>query len=91
MQQLYPIGFQQSRDTWQIKVGVAANPHRRLRQLQTGNSNRLHLLATLQPLNARQTEAALHRKYRHYRRSGEWFELPGAVVEDLLQTARRVA
>jgi Meiotically up-regulated gene 113 len=86
---LYLIGYQQA-DAWLIKIGIATEPTQRLKQLQTGNSQKLYLLGTIANTNPRQIEQRLHQKYRHYRKSGEWFLLPESVVQDLLRTLERL-
>lgn len=53
-----------------IKIGVAANPHKRIRSLQTPEPCRLVGLMTGVGVEG---EAALHGDFRHLRTHGEWF------------------
>ena len=62
------------------KIGIADNPMKRIRQLQTGNSDPLTLIEIYQSENARKIESALHNRYSHARNVGEWFDL--SVVEE---------
>ena len=72
---LYLIGYREA-DINHIKIGIAVDPARRLRQLQTGNAHRLAVLRLIDsPVNAKRMERALHRQFKEYRTSGEWFAL----------------
>lgn len=55
-----------------VKIGLAIDPQKRLRQLQTGSSSKLRILATLP--GDREDELLLHKTFRAERRGGEWFE-----------------
>ncbi len=70
-----PVYFiQEQGDGGAIKIGcTAGDPRARLATLQTGNSRRLHLLASI-PGGAAE-EAALHERFAAYRVSGEWFRV----------------
>jgi hypothetical protein len=57
------------------KIGIAKNPNQRIKQLQTGNSDRLELIDVYQSENASKIESALHFQYNHVRQHGEWFDL----------------
>ena len=57
------------------KIGSAKEPKHRLRQLQTGNSDKLEIIEVYQSENARKIESALHRHYSYVRNVGEWFDL----------------
>ena len=71
---LYIIG---SDNTSPIKLGIANNPKKRIKQLQTGNSEKLSIHHTLQlPYdNCRTFERILHYSLRRYRLKGEWFDM----------------
>lgn len=67
-----------------VKIGVAANVERRLRQLQAGNPTRLRVLFSveLSPTVVRKAEGACHRLLRDSRLIGEWFALDAdAAIE----------
>nr|CAD7042329.1 hypothetical protein RP007_00867 [Rhizobium sp. P007] len=59
-----------------IKIGIATNPHNRLRSLQTGCPDRLTFYALWRfetDKETRSMEAACHRAFKQKRRVGEWF------------------
>lgn len=57
------------------KIGIAKEPKRRIKQLQTGNSDELTIIETYQSENASKIETALHNRYSHLQNVGEWFDL----------------
>ena len=59
--------------TGNIKIGISANPRRRLEQLQTGNSSTLTLVAVKEAINGYADEAKLHLTNAAYHVRGEWF------------------
>lgn len=69
------------------KIGIAAVPERRLKELQTGNGHQLHLICTRLFEDAENVEMSLHLKFRQYAAFGgkEWFTLNPEQVIDLLQ------
>ena len=87
---LYLIGYQES-GIYHIKIGIAADPSRRLQQIQTGNGHRLSLLKTIACIAPRRVEMGLHRQFKHYRQSGEWFAMPYPVLVQLEQVLDRLA
>lgn len=66
-----------------VKIGIASDPHGRLRALQTGSPLRLRLLATI-PNCGPETEADLHSRFAEHRAHGEWF-LPAAALLDFIR------
>lgn len=64
--------------TKHIKIGVSHNPSTRIKQMQTGNSNKLHLLDSIPVDDAYKVERKLHHELRQYKVRGEWF-LPEAI------------
>ena len=60
-----------------VKLGISADPDRRVCQLQTGHSQRLQVYHTepVQPEKAHLFERLLHKCLRHRRIRGEWFNL----------------
>ncbi len=67
------IYFIQCESTHNIKIGyVKQFAEVRRDTLQTGNSGRLHLLATM--AGGRGKEAQLHSLFAEHRISGEWFK-----------------
>jgi predicted GIY-YIG superfamily endonuclease len=68
----------QAGDDGPCKIGVSANPERRLAQLQTGNSARLVLVALYLCqtwLIAKTLEASVHVALAPFRLMGEWFRV----------------
>lgn len=70
------------------KIGISANPLRRLKQLQTGNGQKLKILKTYAVENEKITEKRLHAMlWQNQSISGrtEWFNLSHECLEWLLQ------
>ncbi len=55
-----------------VKIGTSLNPQKRLKELQTGNPDRLEVLWAAP--GGRDLESALHRTFSAYRIEGEWFD-----------------
>jgi len=72
-------------DRRRYKIGYSRDPMGRLKSLQTGNSDRLKLVAMWEGTQA--DERALHERYRNQRLEGEWFCLDTRQIP-LLQTYR---
>ena len=72
-----------------VKVGVSRNPEKRVKQLQTGNSDSLFLLFTEEFECSRkdllQIESKLHRGLSHIcsKKTGEWFEVDTTNIEKI--------
>lgn len=62
-----------------VKIGVAIDTRRRLRELQTGNADQLELRAVI--AGDRSVEASLHARFRKYYVRGEWFAFTGDLAE----------
>lgn len=70
-----------------IKIGIAENVDRRMKELQTGNAVRLNLLAKVaqtKDLN----EGLLHEKFSHIRMNGEWFEPARELLDFISEVAQ---
>ena len=66
-------------DGTDIKIGFTSDqPESRMADLQTGNPNKLKLIGYI--LGDRSVEYWLHTKFNRYRKTGEWFTLPGDIV-----------
>lgn len=61
-----------------IKIGYADDPHRRLKQLQTGNPQKLELIGHVD--GDMSTEAHIHGLFSDFRVKGEWFELTSDIM-----------
>jgi hypothetical protein len=60
-----------------LKLGISADPDKRVSQLQTGHAERLQVFHR-EPVaagKARLFERLLHRDLNHHRAIGEWFRL----------------
>ena len=80
----------QSDNTGNFKIGRSKHPNKRLKQLQTGNPNKLKLILVLE--NQGHQEKYLHNRINRWIRKkskGEWFEfdligyLPDNITEKL--------
>jgi Meiotically up-regulated gene 113 len=73
-----------------VKIGYCAgDPMKRLRELQTGSSHELILLAALS--GSQEDERRIHREFACYRVRGEWFQLPAKLLDDCVQAVYVVA
>ena len=73
-----------------VKIGVAEDVQKRIRQLQTGNPNRLYLVSFLRlasRYDADRVEREAHAAYLQDRVSGEWFALSDACATQALLEA----
>jgi hypothetical protein len=61
------------------KIGTSKHPEKRIRQLQTGNQEKLELINTFESKYATLLESTLHQKYAHLKENGEWY---GLSLED---------
>ena len=86
-QDVYFISDQQKET---IKIGIAEDPIRRLKELQVGSAERLEILALI-PRAGRKIEANLHSYFSHWRLSGEWFSSNSELTAliDWAQEAQR--
>lgn len=63
----------------QIKIGFADSPNKRLTDLQTGSSDRLVLIKSIE--GDRAAEAELHKQFALHRLNGEWFTPADEIVQ----------
>lgn len=77
--------FIQSDVTGMIKIGRSKDPQRRLKQLQTGNANKLKIIACFNGLGWR--EKLLHESLKDWSKEGEWFDYKcvGSIPDDLYE------
>jgi hypothetical protein len=65
-----------------VKIGLASDPLKRLRSLQTSNTAKLRLMRVLE--GGVDVEKALHARFSHLRKAGEWFAFaPGMLAKDI--------
>ena len=77
--------FIQSDFTGMIKIGRSKDPQKRLKQLQTGNPNKLKLIAEFKGEGWK--EKILHERLEKYRLEGEWFsyDCVGSIPDSLYE------
>jgi hypothetical protein len=63
------------------KIGIAKHPKKRISQLQTGNSDKLKLIAEYESENASKIEVGLHNRFSYTQQMGEWFDL--SITEEV--------
>ena len=68
-----------------VKIGIAQNPKQRLKQLQTGNPNRMSLVMTVSTRHAKKLECAMHNRLAEYRMNGEWFRITAMEAFEILK------
>ena len=75
----------QSDKSGMIKIGRSRNPAKRLKQLQTGNPNRLKLIASFKGMGWR--EKLLHERLESWSEQGEWFNYGcvGSIPDDIYE------
>lgn len=67
-----------------LKIGISNNPIKRARALSTGSGLVVNLLCYWQITNpARTTEAKLHKLFKEFKVSGEWFKSGSFKREDI--------
>ena len=75
----------QSDVTGMIKIGRSKNPQKRLKQLQTGNPNKLKIIAEFKGEGWK--EKIIHERLRMYRLEGEWFsyDCVGSIPDSMYE------
>jgi Meiotically up-regulated gene 113 len=66
------------------KIGRSWSPWNRRKELQIGTANPLHVLREIYHYDCLTLEKDLHKRYKIYRKHGEWFELPEHLLSALL-------
>lgn len=67
------------------KIGITKrDPLDRLKDLQTGNSNKLELIQFFSSKYANKVEKSLHTRYQITHKHGEWFYLEDEEIETFL-------
>ena len=71
------------------KIGISKNPHKRLKQLQTGNAEQLvlHHMIEVHDDRTRLLERFLHKDIGYKKLKGEWFNLTKQEAKDYLTFA----
>lgn len=76
----------QAEGTTRVKIGRAKSVQKRKATLHTGSPFPLQVLASIETSDAVTLELALHKRYRVYRRHGEWFDIPADILRAFLRS-----
>jgi len=77
-------------DNGRFKIGITKNSvEKRIKELQTGNSNEIFLVNKYETDNYRKVEGMLHRKFGTSRAIGEWFDLTHEQVVSFTEEAEK--
>ena len=79
-----------SEETGMYKVGVSKHPKKRIKQLQTGNSEDLTLIHSFPSHYPHKVEVALHNGYAPNKKRGEWFGLGLEEEFDFINQAAKI-
>tara|TARA_R110000772_G_scaffold184082_4_gene295187 strand:- start:84 stop:398 length:315 start_codon:yes stop_codon:yes gene_type:complete len=78
-------------DLPKYKIGVTSRGvEKRIKQLQTGNSERIEVIQTFPSVFNRKIESSLHRKYETKRLEGEWFQLDNEDVDKFINECQKI-
>lgn len=81
----------ENKDNGAIKIGVATDPERRLKQLQTGSVSELEIVyQSYVCSNAFEIEKNTHNKFENYHIRGEWYDMSKSDVILYLENQRYV-
>jgi len=75
-----------------FKIGITKNePEIRVKQLQTGNSDKISLLKTYKSKNYKKVERSMHMKYSAYKTEAknEWFQLEDKHVFSFIDDCKK--
>jgi hypothetical protein len=78
---VYLIGEENEENKYKIGSTKCKDINKRLKQLQTGNSNQLYIKAYYETSRPFRLETMLHNKFKEYNVIGEWFELNKDDIE----------
>ena len=83
---VYLIGELNGDNKYKIGSTRAKDINKRLKQLQTGNSNQLYIKEYYETSKPFKLEQMLHNKLKDYNVIGEWFELPKDILSEFKKT-----
>lgn|SRR5574344_272523 len=73
------------------KIGVSRkDPSDRIKKLQTGNSNEIHIQNKYETETPFKLESMLHRKFKEKLKHGEWYKLEPSDVFNFLDTCKKM-
>lgn len=76
-----------------FKIGFTrSNPEKRIKQLQTGNSEKIELLFSYESEYFTKIEKTLHNLFSIYNKSGEWFKLdnPNIFIDECKRIEKNI-
>ena len=82
--QAYFVYFILNEDSNAIKIGLAKDPTKRLKSLQTSSPAKLAIIKTMQVDGlkaAQELEQSLHKQFGEIRLTGEWFKAGATLLE----------
>jgi hypothetical protein len=80
----------QSLEEGYYKIGVSKNPKKRVKQLQTGNSSELKLIASFSSEYAHKIEKSFHSRFSYLKKEGEWFDLSLIEALSFVEDCKRI-
>jgi hypothetical protein len=80
----------QSLENGYYKIGVSKHPQKRIQGLQTGNPSPTKLVEIYKTEYANKIERALQRRYAHFHKEGEWFDLSIAEEASFLKECQKI-
>ena len=80
------VYFIQAEQSLRIKIGIAENPEKRLKDLQVGSPEKLSLIGIVYGAG-REEERRLHNVFHYAQTHGEWFEPTIRLVDWIQQYA----
>lgn len=86
---VYLIGEENEENKYKIGSTKCKDINKRLKQLQTGNSNPLYIKAYYETSKPFRLESMLHNKFKAYNVIGEWFELNDENVKKFKEECER--
>lgn len=85
--------FESVSDVIQYKIGYTKNKKtlkKRVKQLQTGNPNKITIINFFPTIHKRKVETTLHNMYSTKRLCGEWFDLDVIDVKNFSETCLKI-
>lgn len=79
---VYLIGEDNMEKKYKIGSTKCNDINKRLKQLQTGNSNPIYIKDYFETSSPFKLETMLHNKYKDYNVIGEWFELDDDTINE---------
>ena len=86
---VYLIGEENMENKYKIGSTKCKDINKRLKQLQTGNSNPLYIREYYETSRPFKLETMLHNKYKDYNVIGEWFEMSEESINEFKKECER--